>query len=299
MSTAAAISAFFILALMIILPFVIGVYVCRDARRRGMNAILWTLIATLVPSLIGLLIYLLVRGNYSDLRCPQCGTPVKEQFVICPKCGAKLRPACPNCAAPVEPDWKLCPKCTQPLPEMQTDIQYPVHAKDQSLWKVLVIVILVPALLITVFGFSLAAFSAGGGSAVRGVTTNEYFAEMDENEKTEISNAVEKWVEQVDLNVRSAYALRYTYESESGKQHFFLIYIPFTGAQTFSGVGQSSSIFGTTLTLNASSASGRSAFFNLISSADNVPKLIIKLDGKRIPCKVTTVEFNPTLFYIE
>ena len=155
MSVVATFPVFIVLAVIIILPFVIGVYVYRDAKRRGMNAILWALVAALAPSLIGLLVYLLVRSNYSDLRCPQCDTPVKEQFVVCPRCGAKLRPACPNCATPVEVDWKLCPKCTQPLDEVQVDVRMPIKAKDRSIWKVLAIVLIIPALLIAILALSL------------------------------------------------------------------------------------------------------------------------------------------------
>ena len=138
MSTLAVIPMFIVLAITIVLPFIIGVYVYRDASRRGMNAILWGLVAAMAPTLIGLIVYLLVRGNYSNLRCPKCDAPVKEQFVVCPKCGTKLRPACPNCAMPVEPDWNVCPKCTQPLTGVQTNIRHPVRAKDSSIGKVLV-----------------------------------------------------------------------------------------------------------------------------------------------------------------
>ena len=93
-----------LLLLIVAVPFIVGIYVYRDASRRGMNALLWALASAIGPALIGLIIYLLVRGNYSDLRCPQCDETVKEQFVVCPKCGIKLRAACPNCAMPVEPD---------------------------------------------------------------------------------------------------------------------------------------------------------------------------------------------------
>ena len=61
-----------IVLLLCCLPVLIGVYVYRDAKSRGMNAVLWTLIALLAPTLIGLLIYLLVRGSYSNLRCALC-----------------------------------------------------------------------------------------------------------------------------------------------------------------------------------------------------------------------------------
>ena len=64
-----AIPLFMLMIIVALLPLLIGVYVYRDAKRRGMNAALWTLIAILAPSLIGFIIYLLVRGNYSNLKC--------------------------------------------------------------------------------------------------------------------------------------------------------------------------------------------------------------------------------------
>ena len=95
-----AIPLFMLMIIVALLPLLIGVYVYRDAKRRGMNAALWTLIAILAPSLIGFIIYLLVRGNYSNLKCPRCAATVTEQYVVCPKCGAKLKPSCPNCLKP-------------------------------------------------------------------------------------------------------------------------------------------------------------------------------------------------------
>ena len=86
-----------VLAVFLAVPVLIGVYVYRDASRRRMHAVLWTLIAVLAPAFIGFIIYLLVRGGYSDLECPRCGAPVTEQYVVCPQCGVKLRPACPSC----------------------------------------------------------------------------------------------------------------------------------------------------------------------------------------------------------
>ena len=82
--------SFVFMMMVLVLPVLVAVYVYRDAKRRKMNAALWTLIAILAPSLIGFIIYLLVRGNYSNLKCPRCGTGVTEQYVVCPKCGVKL-----------------------------------------------------------------------------------------------------------------------------------------------------------------------------------------------------------------
>ena len=301
MSVIGLIAYLFVMLLVLAVPVIIGVYVYRDAKRRGMNEILWALAAALVPSFIGLLIYLIVRGNYSDLRCTRCETPVTEQYVICPKCGARLRPACPNCATPVEPDWKLCPKCTQPLTEFFADVQYPTRTKDKSLGKVIAIVIAIPVLLILllILGLSVFSFSGAGSTGVRTVTTKEYYTEMEEAEKGEIADKVKKWVEDIDVRERSAYALQYTQNNGSGEEQYFLVYIPSTGKQTHTGIGQHDGLFGTTLSLKVSSVSGERAFINLVFSGDEVPKLKINLDGEKLPCEVSRVNYNPTLFYYE
>ena len=61
MSTIMTIPAMIVLALIIILPFIVGFFVYRDARQRDMNALLWAFVAALVPAFIGLIIYFLVR----------------------------------------------------------------------------------------------------------------------------------------------------------------------------------------------------------------------------------------------
>lgn len=292
---------FIVLAIAIIVPFIIGIYVYQDARRRGMNAILWGLVAAIAPALIGLIVYLLVRGDYSNLRCPKCDALVKEQFVVCPKCGTKLRASCPNCAAPVEPDWKVCPKCTQPLADVQMDVKIPVRAKDKSIWKVLTIVLIIPILLIAILVLSLSASFAGGSSSFREVSVEEYFEEMNTEgyaSEAVIAVKVSEWLNSIETEVNHAYALRYDYSAESGNEYFFLVYVPEAGNQMNSGMGQSSSIFGTTLTLELQRTGNSGCLFNVTSSADKAPNLKIVLDGKRIPCDVTNVEYNPTLFYI-
>jgi len=179
--------AVIVLALFLAIPILIGVYVYRDAMRRRMNAVLWTLIAIFAPYLIGFIIYLLVRGNHSDLMCPRCDTPVTEQYVVCPNCGARLHPLCPSCAQPVERTWKVCPHCAQPLPETLDGFEEPVRRKDTALGKILIVLILVPIgliLLLLVIGYSnfsrfsghVSTFSGGSGST--GAVLVEYEKEQ-------------------------------------------------------------------------------------------------------------------------
>jgi Double zinc ribbon len=89
-------------------------YVNRDAKRRGMNPVLWTMLAIFVPYLIGLVIYLLVREPL-PYTCPQCGTTVSARFNYCTKCKFNLRPTCPQCKREVGAGDAFCPYCAQEL----------------------------------------------------------------------------------------------------------------------------------------------------------------------------------------
>src|ERR1700738_531794 len=73
-------------------------YVNRDAKRRGMNSALWTiLVMVLSPSTLalGFFIYFLLREPL-PYNCPQCGATVGARFNYCPNCKCNLRPTCPH-----------------------------------------------------------------------------------------------------------------------------------------------------------------------------------------------------------
>lgn len=228
-----------VLAVFLTIPVLTGVYVYRDAKRRRMNAVLWTLIAVAAPALIGFIIYLLVRGGYSDLECAQCGTRVTERYVVCPQCGAKLRPACPNCAAPVERDWKVCPHCAAPLDGVQADVAPPLRRQDRTLNKILIAVIVVPALLIVFAVLGLAAFAASGDPG--SVTLQELtFDEYDRQQPSEtVRGAVRRWLDGLEGGEDRAYALQYRLpgEYEYENKTYFLLYVPAGAARAISSLG--------------------------------------------------------------
>lgn len=298
MSVVATIPMFIVLMLIILLPFIVGFFVYRDARQRNMNAILWAIVAALAPAFIGLIVYLLVRGNYMNLRCPQCNTPVMETYVVCPKCGAKLRPSCPNCKAPVEPDWKVCPRCTTPLPEYQADIQTPVRAKDRTGWKILLVILLVPLLLILLAIFGLMGLRGSGSVSMQELNRDEYFAEMESLSQEDAAEKVQEWLDSLNQEGTRAHALRYDYFNGSNTEYYFLVYVPGGGNSSHSGLGQSTSIFGTTVKLELEETGNDGTLFSILSTAEKAPNLKITLGGERIPCYVDTVDFNPTVYYI-
>lgn len=91
------------------------VYICRDAKRRGMRYVMWTLLAILVPDCIGIILYFILRDPLPN-PCPSCARPVKASFTFCPFCSASLQATCTQCGFAVDRAWLHCPKCGTKLP---------------------------------------------------------------------------------------------------------------------------------------------------------------------------------------
>lgn len=89
-------------------------YVYGDARRRGMNQVMWTLLAIFIPSAVGIILYFILRDPI-PVPCPSCGTPARKGHAYCAGCGTAVREACPQCRQPVEAGWRNCVRCGAPL----------------------------------------------------------------------------------------------------------------------------------------------------------------------------------------
>jgi len=105
----------------------------KDGRKRIEDnlIVVVAVLTSLVFPFIGTLVYFILRpAEYlSDVRerelemramelelmtvrsCPNCREPVREDYVVCPKCRKALRTACPSCSRPLEYSWKICPYC--------------------------------------------------------------------------------------------------------------------------------------------------------------------------------------------
>ena len=277
---------FVYLAVLIIVPILVGVYVFRDASRRGMNAALWTLIAVLVPILVGFIIYLLVRSSYPDLKCPQCGTPVRESYVSCPQCGARLKASCPNCSAPVEPDWKVCPRCTSPLSQETSNIQTPVRKKDRWLWVVLAVVVIVPlaVLLFALFSLTSLAPSSGGGG-VTSLPTEEYLAMTDNQE-------IKAWLESCGDDDNTAYVLRHQISDADLE---YLIYMPGLPQDSPVEITPMSNLLGRhtlRLTFEADGINPGSTVALVTCSGDTNQELEIYFEpNQKVNCEITSVDY--------
>ena len=282
------------LVVLVGIPVLIGIYVYRDAKSRGMNAPLWTLIAVLAPVFVGLIIYLLVRGSYSDLKCPNCAAPVTEQFRSCPRCGARLKPACPSCAAPVEPDWKVCPHCGNPLPEFGADFTPPVRRQDKTLWKILLIAVLIPVLLIVsiflLLSISTTSYSARG-SSVAAMPVGEYLS-LTENPQ------IEQWLDSCGEDEDTAYVLRYTEPWGDETQVQYMVYLHSMADQPgVNGRVGDGPFGGPLLRLDLPRDGSDAGQFLVLAtcSGDPIPKLEVSSDGKKLDCEVTDVSEPLTL----
>jgi len=89
-------------------------YVNRDAGRRGMSRVLWTLLAIFIPNALGIVLYFILRKPLI-LTCPQCSTVVEPGFGFCPRCRCRLSPVCPHCQRSVNAADKYCPYCGEDL----------------------------------------------------------------------------------------------------------------------------------------------------------------------------------------
>lgn len=85
-------------------------YINRDAGRRGMSRLAWTLVAVLVPYALGIVLYFVLRKPRLQ-NCPKCNTVIEPAFGFCPSCRYRLTPACPHCQRGVQAGDKFCPFC--------------------------------------------------------------------------------------------------------------------------------------------------------------------------------------------
>jgi RNA polymerase subunit RPABC4/transcription elongation factor Spt4 len=85
-------------------------YINRDAGRRDMSRLGWTLIAIFVPHALGIVLYFVLRKP-RVLNCTQCGAALESGFGFCPRCRSPLHAICPHCQRGVNAGDKFCPYC--------------------------------------------------------------------------------------------------------------------------------------------------------------------------------------------
>jgi len=141
-------------------PVIMGLFVFRDAKARGMDPLLWTLVAVFAPGFIGLIIYLIMRKDHVKLTCPSCGNEVQQTFVSCPNCGQKLCASCGNCGSPLSTEWKLCPQCGAEITG-SSDFSPPVATKpDNKGFLIAILAIMAVPLALIIIAVCLFVYSS-------------------------------------------------------------------------------------------------------------------------------------------
>ncbi len=282
------------------IPLVIGVYVYRDAKRRSMNAVLWTLLSVFAPTLIGFLIYLLVRTGHSDLKCPRCGGSVTERFAVCPQCGIRLKAACVSCAATIESGWKVCPQCGHPVGDSVISNTPPVQRKDRWLGKILAAIVAIPIiiLLLLLIGFQMT--NKTGAMNTTYLTADSYLEAKAEHWSEKEYKEVELWLESCLSDPDRAYALQY--ETDREGQHIiqYLVFYPAAKERTSIDTDVKTTLFRSELTVDFQ-ASEESEGYDLCTVSvysDRAPKLSVQANGEPIEVEITSISYNLTLFEI-
>ncbi len=128
-----------LLFIYILIVFALSVFVYRDSKARGGNALLWVIFTVILGGILPYLFYLIVRSPYTeeDLReeelqkevielqkkyyetilskevtvCPVCGEEIRSDYLYCPYCFTQLKKKCPKCGKAINKDYKICPYC--------------------------------------------------------------------------------------------------------------------------------------------------------------------------------------------
>jgi len=99
-------------------------YINRDAKRRGMSPVLWTIVAVIIPNALGIILYFILRQPLRS-ACPQCGNAVQTGFNFCPRCSYKLSPTCPQCQRMIGLNDVYCPYCGTSLRNQTAPVSTP------------------------------------------------------------------------------------------------------------------------------------------------------------------------------
>jgi hypothetical protein len=104
-------------------------YVNRDAGRRGMSRLAWTLLAIFIPHALGIVLYFVLRQPRTA-NCPQCSAVVEPGFGFCPRCRCRLNAICPQCQRGVNAADKFCPYCGGDLGTSVNNVSVPLSSQS-------------------------------------------------------------------------------------------------------------------------------------------------------------------------
>lgn len=132
----------------------IAVWIYKDAKKRGMEAVLWTLLAILLPSYIGVIVYFVSRSSEKAYVCPRCRGSVNKDYAVCPVCGLALKRKCNHCGLDCEDMWHNCPRCSNELEPIAYPMSKPVEEKDHLVRNIVLLIVANVVMFIGIFAGS-------------------------------------------------------------------------------------------------------------------------------------------------
>ena len=206
-----------LMLLLVAVPVLIGLYVYRDSKVRGMNSALWTLVAVLAPGFIGLIIYLVARIDYTGTKCAKCGGNIRPSFAVCPYCGISLKEHCKACGHVLEPGWVKCPECGEEIPQQQR--RSPGQPdNDKGLKRILIIVIAVPVIVCILMLSAKSMFRVSSGNGYGTLFMEQMILSEVEDE------SVEQWIKECDEKGEGIYVLKSVEEYRDEIKTSMLLY---------------------------------------------------------------------------
>ncbi len=94
----------------------------------------WSWIVWFVPAmtLVGAISTTLTYVSQGHIRCPHCGTELRDKTFHCPSCGREIASQCPKCATKVEWGERFCKNCGETLVGQQGSVSQQVVQPAQS-----------------------------------------------------------------------------------------------------------------------------------------------------------------------
>lgn len=106
------------LSIVFFIHIVLAIFVYQDAKKRGLNKKLWTILTLVVPNFFGVIMYFIIRTQSSSKKvCHHCQHSINHDDLYCPKCGVDQTNTCNRCKQPLHETWIVCPKCAKPVGE--------------------------------------------------------------------------------------------------------------------------------------------------------------------------------------
>lgn len=154
-----AIAMLILMFLLVLVSFVgtilLAVWTYKDAKKRDMEPVLWTLLAVFVPYYIGVIAYLVVREKHKIYNCPRCGTNVNEDYAVCPTCALPLRRQCPQCGMNCEETWRNCPRCSAEIPPVEYPFAKPQPQKSNLARNIILLILANVVLFVGIYASML------------------------------------------------------------------------------------------------------------------------------------------------